>query len=122
MINSVKPPSSTADFIGIISAFVCLLHCLAGPILMGTAMHLHDHNSLLLLEEWNYLFLAIGFFAVWWSSKHTAHKGIKYFMWATFGLLAAAVLFESIAEPLHYLVYVSSLGLIVAHVVNLVKR
>lgn len=122
MTSSPKTVSSTADYLGILSAFVCLIHCLAAPLLMGAAAHLHEHQSLFLWQEWNYLFLGLGLLAVWWSSRHTHHRLMRVGMWTTFGFLAAAVLMETYAEELHYLVYAASMGLIVAHVINLRTR
>ena len=119
MPASAKTTASTADYLGILSAFICLLHCLAGPLLLGAAMHLHDHSSFVLWQEWNYLFLVFGFGAVWWSSKHTHSRILRIGLWVTFGLLALAVGLENYAEKLHYLVYFSSVGLIIAHIFNL---
>lgn len=122
MTRSPKSSPSTADYLGILSAFVCLLHCLAAPLLMGAAVHMHEHSSVWLWEEWNYLFLGIGLLAVWWSTRHTHQKWMRSVMWLTFGLLATAVILETYSEELHFLIYAASGSLIFAHLVNIWQK
>ncbi|MFK7924725.1 MAG: MerC domain-containing protein [Bacteroidia bacterium] len=120
MFSSTK--AHTSDFIGIISAVVCMIHCLAAPIVLGASAHMHEHSHFFLADQWNYLFLAIGLFAVWFSTKHTTSKFLRSMLWLTYGTLAIAVVFETYADYLHYVVYAASIALISAHVINLRKH
>ncbi|MEM6345432.1 MAG: MerC domain-containing protein [Bacteroidota bacterium] len=122
MFSSTKNRKQTADFVGIVSAIVCLVHCLAGPIILGTSAHLHEHSHFFLDPAWNYLFLGFGFAAVLFSTKHTKSKFLRYSLWTTYAALALAVIFETYADYLHYVVYAASVGLIIAHIVNLRKH
>lgn len=122
MFGTTKGSKHTSDFIGIFSAIVCMIHCLAAPIVLGASAHMHEHSHLFLAPEWNYLFLAIGLVAVWFSTKHTASKFLRYVLWLTYGVLAIAVIFETYADYLHYVVYAASIALISAHIINLRKQ
>ena len=115
---------STSDYVGIASAVICMLHCIAAPLVFGAANHAHHHWDFVLAEQWNYVFLALGFVAVLWSTRHAHGKVIKWALWITYAALAMAILMESFAEELHlhFLVYGASTALIVAHLVNLRKH
>lgn len=114
-----------SDYLGIFSAVLCLIHCLVAPAFMGAYAHAHSHggeahtDSMLLHHGWDYFFLGLGFIAVWFSSKHTSQPILKALLWLTFGFLAAAILLEGLAPIFQKMVYFSSLGLIVVHVLNI---
>lgn len=122
MFSTLRGLKPSSDYIGIFSAVVCLLHCLAGPIFLGASAHMHDHEHFFLDPNWNYLFLGIGFVAVWYSSSHAHNKWLKYLLWGTYIVLALAIIFETQTEFLHYVVYGASVALIIAHIVNLRKQ
>ena len=116
--------STYSDYVGIASAFLCLIHCLVGPIILGAASHAHDHahtheSSIFLAPAWDYVFLTIGFIAVWFSAKHTSVRNRKLLLWASFGCLAGSIFMEAYAEMFHYFVYASSFFLIVVHTMNI---
>ena len=115
-----------SDYIGIISATLCLIHCLVAPAFMGAYAHAHNHNhetvestSIFLHHGWDYFFLILGFVAVWFSSRHTSQNILKVLLWLTFGFLAASILLEEMAPFFQKLVYFSSLGLITVHILNI---
>lgn len=115
--------SRFSDYLGIISAIICLLHCLAGPLTVGAAVHLHEHHDhsghWYLDHRWDYFFLLLGFVAVWFSARHTQRRLMKGLLWFTYVALAGAILMESQAWIFQYLVYGASLALISVHVYNL---
>lgn len=126
MKNLTSPRSfKLADYLGISSATICLLHCLATPILVSMGVHVHAHEghdhgwTLLLSHGWDFLFLGIGFLAVYWSSRHTFHPGRKALLWASFAFLAGAILLEHWGPMFQYLTYLASGLLIFAHIRNL---
>lgn len=119
-----KTTSSLADYTGILAAFVCLLHCLAGPIVMGATVgaHGHDHSAdgpWYLHRAWDFVFLGIGFLAVAYSARHTPRPWMKRLLWASFASLTAAILFETYGQVFRLLVYLFSVVLIGAHLYNL---
>ncbi|RMG63624.1 MAG: MerC domain-containing protein [Bacteroidetes bacterium] len=118
-------PARFSDYLGITSALICLLHCLAGPFVLGATMHLHEHQAhgesglWWLDHRWDYFFLLLGLIAVWFSARHTHRRTMKVLLWMTYGALAGAILLETQAMFFQFLVYGASLGLIAAHVYNL---
>ncbi|MCI4668403.1 MAG: MerC domain-containing protein [Bacteroidia bacterium] len=121
----MKIRSFFSDYLGIISASLCLIHCLVAPAFMGAYVHAHNHGShaagesIFLHHAWDYFFLVVGFIAVLFSAKHSHQPILKALLWLTFAFLAASILLESWAPLLQNLVYFSSLGLITVHILNI---
>jgi len=67
-------------------------------------------------ESIDYLFLVVGFIAVYHASAHAAGKSIKVSLWLFWLCLCVAVVFE---HKLHWMAYVASGGLITTHFVNI---
>jgi len=101
-----------SDMTGILSASLCVVHCLMTPLLLVFL-------SAFGIEYFNYLFLFISFWAAFETTKHSNHTKIIVVIWGFFGLLLVSVIFESDFELLHYLNYPSSFGLIVGHILNI---
>ncbi len=111
-----------SDIIGALASTLCFLHCLATPLLfvtqaglsMGEASHPWWWGS------FDLLFLAISFFAVYWSAKDTTNRWIAYafgFLWT---LLALIVINEKL-EVVHLMeevIYLPTIGLISLHFYN----
>jgi hypothetical protein len=132
----LKKSRRFADYLGITSAFVCLLHCLATPVLLwaGTyahahPVHVHVHETaaagtheawwhVFLHHGWDFLFLGLGLIAVWQAAKH-ASGPIRGLLWAAFVFLAGAILLEHYADLFRYLAYGASVLLIGLHLYNL---
>jgi uncharacterized BrkB/YihY/UPF0761 family membrane protein len=116
-----------ADYAGIVAAVVCLIHCLAAPLVLGAAAHGHSHSHdhahaadvWYLHRGWDFVFLAVGLFAVWYSSQHSQQRWMNRLLWGSFGFLALSVLLEASGSFFRYLVYLSSLILVVAHLLQL---
>jgi hypothetical protein len=115
------PNKPLADYLGIGSALVCLVHCLAGPLFMGLSAHAHEQGELhhLLDPSWNYLFLGLGGIAVRHSARRAAQPLVRYSLWISLALLALSLLLEERLPGIHYAVYLTSGALIVFHVINL---
>lgn len=114
-----------SDYLGISSATICLIHCLAAPILMSMGVAVHDHEGhdhgwqMLLSHGWDFVFLGIGFVAVILSSRHMSSRPRKFLLWGSFAFLAAAILLEHVGPIFQYLVYASSVALILTHTANI---
>lgn len=114
-----------SDYLGLTSAFVCLLHCLVAPLFLGVATHVHGPEGHIheipwyAHHAWDYVFLGIGFLAVRWSASHSHHLWIKRLLWVSLASLAGAILLEETSAIFSYLVYASSAALIVFHIWNL---
>lgn len=114
-----------ADYLGLTSAFICLLHCLVAPLFLGVATHVHGAEAHVheipwyAHSAWDYVFLGLGFLAVRWSVAHSHHIWIKRLLWLSLAGLAGAILLEGVHEVFSYLVYASSAALISFHIWNI---
>ena len=114
--------SLKSDLIGMFASGLCLVHCLATPILFianaGLGTHSEAHPS-----WWGILdivFLVFALFAVYWSIKNTSRLWIKYGFGISWLLLALIVLNEKF-EIFHLAeeaIYLPTLSLIFLHFYN----
>ena len=121
MINSVNL-TSKSDIIGVMASSLCFIHCVATPLLFMA------HASAVAIEAshpwwWGILdivFLAISFFAVYWSAKNTSKRGIRFWLWSSWFVLAFIVFNEKISvSPLHEVtIYFPTMALVFLHIYN----
>jgi MerC mercury resistance protein len=107
-----------SDYIGILSAGLCLVHCILLPIFFAMRSINFEHE----VEggfKWDYVFLVLSFYAVYHSAKHSPSALIKKVLWGLFSILTACIFLESISEIFEYLIILASLGLVAVHFVNL---
>lgn len=109
----MKKINKSSDWLGIISASLCVVHCLFTPFLLIIASNFNWWHEL------SYLFLIISFFAAFEASKHAINSKVLSIIWISFSLLSICVLFEEEYPLLHYVSYLASLGIIAGHVYNL---
>ena len=120
-----------ADKLGITSAVICAVHCLVIPAILLLKYSWADAGGTIPVSQgwgsglpswWetlDYVFLAVGFYAVFHASTHAPAKGIKIALWFFWLCLAVAVVFE---QYLHWIAYIASAGLVVTHFVNIRKH
>ncbi|MET3129686.1 lipid-A-disaccharide synthase-like uncharacterized protein [Arcicella rosea] len=110
------------DYLGIAGSGICLVHCLATPIVMfvktfyETKMDISSHEG---IHYWDYLFLTICFIAVYFTTKEATSSKITIAFWSFFVLFACSILFEEDFKYLNLVGYFSSIALIITHLVNL---
>lgn len=134
--NRIKHLNS--DFIGAISAFLCIIHCAIVPILMGfhsvyyagdvLASHtedLHNHpvDSFHFFEgaHWHsldYFFIIITLVAVYFATRTSVVYWIKIGLWSCASLFIVSILLEDSIVGIEYLAYLASALLIVFHLLN----
>jgi chromate transport protein ChrA len=123
MLQIIKKLSSqSADILGISASLLCMIHCLAFPVMISLGYIFkfsddHDHVH----EHWHwmdYFFVFLAIWAVYNAAKNTHSKRIKIALWI-------AVLFFSIAILLHdinpFMIVISigaSLALVIIHIIN----
>lgn len=133
--STIKPEedkqASKVDLIGMTSSFLCLLHCIAVPFVLGwyslqdahhhhhhasAASHQHTHFQASMLLNWDYLFVIICLVAVW-SASRKAHTTpvLKMMLWSFFALFSVGILMEAVHPVFQYMGYAASAGLIWAH-------
>ncbi|MCU0445524.1 MAG: MerC domain-containing protein [Microscillaceae bacterium] len=101
------------DYLGIIGSGVCLVHCLLPTLLLLVNINLIE------TPFFNYVFLVISFIAVFNVTYHQRQWYLTAWLWGAFGLTALGVLFEDDLPGLEYLLYISTLALIVGHIRNI---
>ncbi|MEM9001808.1 MAG: MerC domain-containing protein [Bacteroidota bacterium] len=126
MIHGLRPMEklSYSDLLGAATSGLCAFHCAltplffaARPVLESTVgQQSHETGFWALLD---YLFLIFSLAAVWYSARHTVHKGIKWVLWAAWGSFAIGLLSEAF-QFIHgkWFMYIGSITLVVAHVYN----
>ena len=121
MINTINL-TSKSDIIGVTASSLCFVHCVATPLLFvaqATTMAVETGHP----WWWGTLdivFLAISFFAVFWSARNTSKRWIKYALWFSWLLLSLIVLNEKF-EILHFpeeTIYLPSTALVFLHIYN----
>ncbi len=116
-----------ADHIGIASSILCLIHCLALPVIASVYFitdnfhdsdHTHHHHSGF---NWDYVFAALAIIAATIVIRKTPHRWIKTFLGIGALLFALGVLLHE-SGSLYYLMHTGSIILIITHTVNLIMH
>ena len=116
---NIKLLSFNSDKVGVVSSLLCLIHCLVLPAIISIEPLLSEF----LFEELHfveYLFLALSFIAVYFSSKKSPVH-LKYIFYIVLGVFTLAILLEEQFTWMPYLAYLGSVCLITAHLVNYYK-
>jgi len=111
-----------SDLLGTVASSLCLVHCIATPFLFlvqaGSAAYCDSPPTW--WKFMDYLFLAISFFAILWSTKNTTLILIKPLMWLSYIMLSIIILNEKL-KLFHIpeaVIYIPAVGLIVLHLYN----
>jgi len=111
-----------SDTIGIISSSLCLLHCLATPLLFAAQTQIINfgEHKVSYWSNIDIIFIFISAFAIYKTTNTTAKKWVTIVLWINWLIL----LFIIINEKLEWLsipeaaIYFPSLGLICLHFYN----
>ncbi len=110
------------DYLGIAGSGMCLIHCLAMPILFFIQNSFaKDLLKGLDLENiyLDYLFILLCFFAVFSVTEYGKSWKITASFWLFFLLFSISILLEEDFEYFNFLGYGASLGLIITHIINI---
>ncbi|WP_306352623.1 MerC domain-containing protein [Flavobacterium sp. '19STA2R22 D10 B1'] len=107
-----KNNSSSYDILGISSATLCLIHCLAFPLLTIIPLGI-SHNPWI-----DFTFATIGLFAVVKITKKTDSKWTIGVLWLSIALIYCSVILEIILHHHSNLIYLGGAGLIIGHIIN----
>ena len=110
------------DYLGIAGSGLCLIHCLAMPVLFFVQNSLgRDLLKGMDLENiyLDYLFIALCFFAIFSVTKNSNSRKTIVSFWFFFLLFSISILFEEDFEYLNFVGYGASLGLIITHIINI---
>ena len=100
------------DLTGIVNSTVCILHCVGAPLLT-IGIGWHHHAGL------NYVFVILAFFSVWTSTEETDNTAILTILWVSFWVFLFSLFFNEEYLWLRYFNYVSSITLIIGHILNI---
>lgn len=113
-----------SDTVGAFASSLCLVHCLATPILFVAqtcSATCCDAESVPAWWGWiDYVFLIVSFFAIYWSTKHTTKNWIKPALWSSWLLLLVVLVNERLALVAlpEMAIYVPALALVGLHLYN----
>lgn len=104
-----------SDIVGIITSSICIVHCILTPFIVVLFPYIIKENY----EALNYFFLVIGFISMFLSVKSTKFNLVKYLLIYFWIQLCLSILLEEKSIVFSFLMYFSSFGLIISHVINL---
>jgi hypothetical protein len=111
MISNSK--INKADFIGIFSSSLCLVHCFATPLLIAFGA------GFITNPIFKYLFLIISFASIFKATENVNNAKIGLLLWVSFWGFLFSTLFQEEYEWLHYSGYFFAILIIVGHVLNI---
>jgi hypothetical protein len=118
----VKSPIQNIDIYGIIVCTLCVLHCVATPLIFLSIAASNDNNiyPLFLWKNLDYLFLAISLFIVYNSANNTTKPTMKYLLGISWLMLFLVILNEKIGvfHMSELVTYITSINLAVVHLYN----
>ena len=110
------------DFIGALAAFLCLIHCIATPLLFLYASKLHLSNT---ATDWwpmmDILFISLSFYAILKIKTQQTPKWVQASLWISWLGMCFIILNEKLEIiPLkEEVIYIPSIFLILLHLYNI---
>ena len=111
-----------SDILGASASALCLLHCLATPLLFVaySASYQNYNNIPIWWKSIDYVFIIVSLFAVFWTVKTTSKAWLKYGLWLSWGLLSFVICNEKleIVYIPEYFIYIPTIALVLLHLYN----
>lgn len=105
-----------SDILGMISSGLCLIHCLAGPVLVLLGYTFIEPDG---WHLWDILFLVISGWAVYTVTKGHSMQWIKWGLYSSIALLAISVFFSHDYPIFKVTSWIAAASLVVFHSFNL---
>ncbi|HRH69779.1 MAG TPA: MerC domain-containing protein [Flavobacteriales bacterium] len=102
----------TGDGLGIINSAICIVHCLAMPLLIAAGAGFFEHPSV------SWVFIVLAFLAVRSAIRSNRNAPVAMVLGIGWGLFAFALALEGVDERLELLAYAGSAILIIGHILN----
>ncbi|AMS25702.1 hypothetical protein AEM51_00420 [Bacteroidetes bacterium UKL13-3] len=102
-----------ADLIGILSSSICLVHCVATPLLIAFGA------GFITNPFFKYLFLIISFVSIFKATENITSKKISLLLWISFWGFLFSTLFQEEYAWLHYSGYLFAILIIIGHILNI---
>lgn len=122
-MKNIKYLTNNSDFFGVLTCSLCLLHCISTPLIFITYSSLNTELSV--TYSWwkkvDYLFISFSFFMVYFSTRITKVKLMKYLFWLSWVALFAIIVNEKTDsfELSEYITYLAAIVLSLLHMFNL---
>ena len=133
----IKGLQKHSDLLGMVSAGLCLIHCIALPVFLLSTI-----SAGLVTHEWHwlggtplgavprrdtplggtpldYIFIALAVLAVYFSAKRTPSSYIRIGMWLSVIIFGVALLAHEISEYAQYISIAASMVLMLLHFINI---
>lgn len=118
MLQKIKQLTmSRSDLLGVSTSLLCLLHCLAFPVVLSTG-YLFNYS---LQGHWHgtdYIFVLLGMVAVWASARKTPFLALKLAFWLAILVFSLSILFHDRWSWMIYISTSASFVLIVLHILH----
>ena len=122
-MKSIKYFTNNSDFFGVLTCSLCLLHCISTPLILISFTSLNTELSMSYSwwSNFDYVFIFISFFMVYFSSRVTPVKMMKYLFWLSWGILFLIIINEKteLFQFSEYATYLAALALSLLHIYNL---
>ncbi|WP_194776521.1 MerC domain-containing protein [Pararhodonellum marinum] len=118
MLHKIKTtPISFSDLFGISASFLCLIHCLAVPVLL-TMGYVLQFPFGINHEIWDLIFIVLAVMAVYFSTKKHSNGIIKICLWSIVLVFSVSVLVHEWIPGMVNVSIGSSIALIFLHIIN----
>lgn len=106
------PRPFTGDPLGIINSALCIVHCLAMPLLVAIGASFLEHRAV------GYVFVVLAGVAVLSAVRHRNRPLVAALLGVGLALFAVGIVLEGAYHELEVLTYAGSAVLIVGHLLN----
>lgn len=111
-----------SDTLGAVSGSLCLIHCLATPLLFAFKICTvcREYTTSDLWEKLDFVFLLVSFIAIFYSAQQTSKLWMKISFWVSWALLSLCLLNEKMEWFFvsEFLNYIPAIALIFLHLYN----
>lgn len=116
----------SADIMGISASILCMIHCLAIPVMISIGFifspvdsHTHEHDHGHFDWHWvDFIFVAFAILAVANAAKSTQSKSIKIALWVAVSIFSIGVMLHDVFNWMLYISLTASIALVIIHIIN----
>jgi len=108
-----------ADYIGILGSVLCIVHCVAMPVLALGSSFGHEHHAHIGFVSLDYFFILVNAVAVYFATRDHKSLFVKVLLWSALLIFAISLIFEEQNIIFQWLGYAGSALLIAGHLINL---
>lgn len=116
------PRSFNPDKLGIIASALCLVHCMATPVLFlaKACSTTCCADAPIWWQFIDYMFIVISFIAIYFATQNSSKSWLQMALWGSWAVLLVTILSETVnlnLLPAHF-VYFPALSIVVLHFYN----